>query len=291
MKRTAPVADAAHHGLQHHVQHGDSARAGACEGERESKARALYPSLRGKRVIVTGGASGIGEAIVAGFAAQGARVGFVDVAADAAAALVARLDADTGVEYTPLLRVQDVADCEGLARAMSVLAEALGGCDVLINNAASDDRHEIDDVTPAYWDDRIAVNLRHAFFASKAVWPAMKAQAAGVILNLGSISWHLGLDDLALYQVAKAGIEGLTRSLARELGPWNIRVNTIIPGNVQTERQMRWYTPEGEAEIVAAQCVKGRLQPVDIAAMALFLASDDARYCTGHEYWVDGGWR
>ncbi|MCX7283551.1 MAG: SDR family NAD(P)-dependent oxidoreductase, partial [Novosphingobium sp.] len=143
---------------------------------------ARYPSLRGKRVIVTGGASGIGEGIVAGFARQGARVGFVDVAADAANALVARLDGDADVDVTPLLRVQDVADCDGLSRAMGALAEALGGCDVLVNNAASDDRHEIDEVTPAYWDDRIAVNLRHAFFASKAVWPVMKAQDSGVIL-------------------------------------------------------------------------------------------------------------
>jgi len=254
-------------------------------------AKASYPSLQGKRVIVSGGASGIGEAIVAGFAGQGARVGFIDVAEAAAQRLVARLAPDTDLAHAPICQVQDVSDIEGLNLAMTTLAEALGGCDVLINNAASDDRHAIDDVTPAYWDDRMAVNLRHAFFASQTVWPAMKAQGEGVILNLGSISWHLGLEELAIYQVAKAGIEGLTRSLARELGPWNVRVNTIIPGNVQTERQMRWYTPEGEAEIVAAQCLKGRLQPVDIAAMALFLASDDARYCTGHDYWVDGGWR
>jgi NAD(P)-dependent dehydrogenase (short-subunit alcohol dehydrogenase family) len=190
-----------------------------------------------------------------------------------------------------VLKVQDVSDAEGLGAAMTALVDELGGCDVLVNNAASDDRHVLDDITPAYWDERLAVNLKHKFFASQAVWPDMKANGGGVILNLGSISWHLGLDELALYQIAKAGVEGLTRSLARELGPYNIRVNTIIPGNVQTERQMRWYTPEGEAEIVSAQCLKGRLQPVDIAAMALFLASDDARFCTGHEYWVDGGWR
>ncbi|MBC2667576.1 SDR family NAD(P)-dependent oxidoreductase [Novosphingobium piscinae] len=249
---------------------------------------ASYPSLVGKRVIITGGASGIGEGIVAAFAQQGARVGFVDIQAEPAERLVRALGE---VAHEPVFHRQDVADCDGLTSAMATLVETLGGCDVLVNNAASDDRHALDAVTPAYWDERLAVNLKHKFFASQAVWPAMKAQGGGVILNLGSISWHLGLDELALYQIAKAGVEGLTRSLARELGPFNIRVNTIIPGNVQTERQMRWYTPEGEAEIVAAQCLKGRLQPADIAAMALFLASDEARFCTGHEYWVDGGWR
>lgn len=249
---------------------------------------AQYPSLRDKRVIVTGGASGIGEGIVEAFALQGAQVGFIDILDAPAHDLIARLDA---AHHVPAFRLQDVADVDGLGAAMTGLLDQLGGCDVLINNAASDDRHGLDDVTPAYWDERLAVNLKHKFFASQAVWPDMKANGGGVILNLGSISWHLGLDELALYQIAKAGVEGLTRSLARELGPYNIRVNTIIPGNVQTERQMRWYTPEGEAEIISAQCLKGRLQPVDVAALALFLASDDARFCTGHEYWVDGGWR
>ena len=239
-------------------------------------------------MIVTGGATGIGEDIVEAFALQGARVGFVDILAAPSRELVARL---AQAPHVPEFREQDVAQIDGLAAAINDLIAALGGCDVLINNAASDDRHALDDVTPGYWDERLAVNLKHAFFASQAAWPVMKANGGGVILNLGSISWHLGLEDLALYQVAKAGIEGLTRSLARELGPYNIRVNTIIPGNVQTERQMRWYTPDGEAQIVAAQCLKGRLQPGDIAAMALFLASDEARFCTGHEYWVDGGWR
>ena len=250
----------------------------------------VYPCLRGRRVIVTGGASGIGEAIVAGFARQGARVGFLDVQEEAGLALALRLGAEADVPHAPLFVAQDVADAAGLGRALATLAEGLEGCDILVNNAASDDRHAIDAVTPDYWDDRMGVNLKHAFFASQAVWPGMKAQGQGVILNLGSISWHLGLDDLTLYQVAKAGIEGLTRSLARELGPHGIRVNTIIPGNVQTERQKRWYTPDGEAEIVAAQCLKGRIQPHDIAAMTLFLASDQARFCTAHAYWVDAGW-
>lgn len=251
--------------------------------------RAAYPSLRDKRVIITGGGSGIGEGLVEAFVRQGARVAFVDVAVADSEALVSRLS--PGAAHAPVFRPLDLTDLAALKTVFGELIATLGGCDVLVNNAGNDDRHTIADVTPAYWDERISVNLKHKFFASQAVWPDMKANGGGVILNLGSISWHLGLDELALYQIAKAGVEGLTRSLARELGPYNIRVNTIIPGNVQTERQMRWYTPEGEAEIVAAQCLKGRLQPVDVAAMALFLASDDARFCTGHEYWVDGGWR
>ena len=171
------------------------------------------------------------------------------------------------------------------------MADKLGGCDVLINNAANDDRHTVDEVTSEYWDDRMAVNLKHQFFAAKAVHAAMREAGGGSIVNLGSISWHLGLPDLAIYQTAKAAIEGLTRSLAREWGRENIRVNAIIPGNVQTPRQMKWYTPEGEAEIVAQQCLDGRIQPRDVAALAMFLASDDARLCTGHNYWVDAGWR
>ena len=167
----------------------------------------------------------------------------------------------------------------------------LGGCDVLVNNAASDDRHEVGDVSEAYWDGCMAVNLKHAFFACKAAVPAMREARGGSIINLGSISWHLGLQDLAVYQIAKAAIEGLTRSLAREFGRSGIRVNTIVPGNIQTPRQAKWYTPEGEAEIVAAQCLDGRIQPYDVAALVLFLASDDARFCTAHNYWVDAGWR
>ena len=249
---------------------------------------ASYPSLKGRRVIVSGGASGIGEGVVEGFVRQGAAVAFVDIAEDAGEALAER---HAGAENPPLFVRCDITDCDDYAAKIAGLIEQLGGCDVLVNNAASDDRHSIADVTPAYWDERMAVNLKHQFFAAKAVVPAMQAAGGGSIVNLGSISWHLGLPDLAIYQTAKAAIEGLTRSLARELGRDNIRVNAVIPGNVQTPRQMKWYTPEGEAEIVAAQCLDGRIQPEDIAAMVLFLASDDARYCTAHNYWVDAGWR
>lgn len=247
--------------------------------------RARYPSLAGKRVIITGGGSGIGAGLVEGFDAQGARVAFVDVAQGDSEALVARLGG------RPTFHHVDLTDLDALANGFAAIIAALGGVDVLINNAANDDRHGIAEVTPAYWDQRMNVNLRHLFFAAQAVVPAMKAAGGGVIVNFGSISWHLALADLVLYQTAKAAIEGLTRSLARDLGRDGIRVNTIVPGNVQTPRQEKWYTPEGEAEIVAAQCLDGRIQPDDIAAMALFLASDDARMCTGHEYWVDAGWR
>ena len=249
---------------------------------------AVYPSLAGKRVIVSGGGSGIGEGVVEAFARQGSAVAFVDVQDEPSRALVARL-ADAAVP--PIFVNCDITDCVDYGAKIARMVDKLGGCDVLINNAANDDRHTVDEVTPEYWDDRMAVNLKHQFFAAKAVHAAMREAGGGSIVNLGSISWHLGLPDLAIYQTAKAAIEGLTRSLAREWGRENIRVNAIIPGNVQTPRQMKWYTPEGEAEIVKAQCLKGRLVPDDIAAMALFLASDDARLITGHEYFVDAGWR
>ncbi len=253
-------------------------------------ARATYPSLRDKRVLVTGGGSGIGAGLVEGFAAQGARVAFLDLEVVASEALVAHLAGS--VPHPPVFRRCDLTDLADLATAVEASCDALGGAvEVLVNNAANDDRHAVADIDPAYWDDHMAVNLRHLFFAAQAVMPGMRAAGGGVILNLGSISWHLGLPDLVLYQTAKAAIEGLTRGLARDLGRAGIRVNTIVPGNVQTPRQQRWYTPEGEAELVAAQCLDGRIQPADVAALALFLASDDARMCTGHDYFIDAGWR
>ncbi|MFC3578992.1 SDR family NAD(P)-dependent oxidoreductase [Sphingomonas hylomeconis] len=254
-----------------------------------SAAGARYPSLQDKRVIITGGASGIGAGLVEAFVAQGARVGFVDIDDDGGAALAQRLAGDA--RHAPLYRRCDLTDLAALGTVMAALEQALGGVDVLLNNAANDDRHTIEEVTPALWEDRLNVNLRHQFFAAKAVIPAMQRAGGGAIVNFGSISWHLALPDLVLYQTCKAAIEGLTRALARDLGRSNIRVNTIVPGNVQTPRQERWYTPEGEAQIVAAQCLDGRIQPSDVAALALFLASDDARMCTAHEYFVDAGWR
>jgi NAD(P)-dependent dehydrogenase (short-subunit alcohol dehydrogenase family) len=251
--------------------------------------RAVYPSLSGRRVLVTGGGSGIGAGLVEGFVRQGAHVAFVDVAEEASRTLVERL-APTAAAV-PLFERVDLKDIDALKSAIARFEDQLGGVDVLVNNAANDDRHTIEQVTPEYWDERMNTNLRHLFFAAQAVAPAMKRAGGGSIINFGSISWHLALGELVLYQTAKAAIEGMTRSFARDLGRDNIRVNTIVPGNVKTPRQEKWYTPEGEAEIVSAQCLDGRIMPVDIAAMALFLASDDARYCTGHNYWVDAGWR
>jgi NAD(P)-dependent dehydrogenase (short-subunit alcohol dehydrogenase family) len=251
--------------------------------------RAIYPSLRDRNVLITGGASGIGEGLVEAFVAQGARVLFCDIADEAAAEVVARLAPEAA--HTPLYRRCDLTDVAAVQALVAEAESVLGGLHVLVNNAGNDDRHTVEDVSPAYWDDRMAVNLRHMFFAAQAVVPGMRRAGGGVILNFGSISWHLGLKDMPLYQTAKAAIEGMTRALARDLGRNGIRVATIVPGNVQTPRQEKWYTPDGEAEIVASQCLDGRIQPADVAALVLFLASDDARMCTGHGYFIDAGWR
>ena len=245
---------------------------------------AIYPSLAGKRVLVTGGGSGIGAGLVEAFARQGAETIFVDILDKESTALVESL------QGAPIKTAYHHLDLTNLT-ALETFIRSLGGIDVLVNNAGNDDRHALQDITPAYWDERMAVNLRHMLFASKAAVPGMKARGGGAIINFGSISWHLGLPGLLLYETAKAGIEGMTRALARELGPDNIRVTAVVPGNVKTPRQMKWYTPEGEAEIVSQQCLKGRITPDHVASLVLFLASDDGRMCTGHEYWIDAGWR
>jgi len=239
--------------------------------------RAVYPSLRGKRVLITGGASGIGGGLVQEFCRQGADVTYFDLA--------------PGKDKPAYFHQVDLTDVAATQDAIARLIAEGGAFDILVNNAANDDRHRTEEVTEAYWNDRINVNLRHHFFCAQAVIPAMQAKGGGAIINLGSISWHLGIKELAIYQTAKAAIEGLTRALAREYGEYDIRVTCVVPGNVRTPRQLKWYTPEGEAEIVAGQALKGRLLPEDIAAMVLFLASEDARLITGHEYFVDAGWR
>ena len=245
--------------------------------------RAVYPSLKGKRVLVTGGGSGIGSGIVEAFVAQNCEVAFIDINETDSAEVAQR----TGARF---LRV-DLTDIAATGQAIKGFEESGGPIDVLVNNAANDDRHTVSDVTEAYWDDRINVNLKHQFFCTQAVVPGMRSNGGGVVINLGSISWHLALPGLVLYETCKAAIEGLTRALARDLGPDNIRVSCVVPGNVRTPRQLQWYTPAGEAEIVNGQCLKGRLVPEDVAAMILFLASDDARLISGHEYFVDAGWR
>jgi D-xylose 1-dehydrogenase len=245
---------------------------------------AIYPSLKDKRVVVTGGASGIGAGIVTAFAKQGAKVTFLDILEKESRALQADLK---GAPHRPVFESCDLRNLDAIAEAFA----KIGTVDILVNNAGNDDRHKLEDVTPAYWDDRIAVNLRHMLFCARAVASGMKAQRSGVIINFGSISWHLGLPDLVVYEVAKAGIEGMTRALARELGADGVRVTAVVPGNVRTPRQMQWYSPEAEAEIVEAQCLKERVEPEHVASLVLFLASDDGRMCTGHEYWIDAGWR
>jgi NAD(P)-dependent dehydrogenase (short-subunit alcohol dehydrogenase family) len=245
---------------------------------------AIYPSLAGKRVAITGGGSGIGAGLVEAFVAQGAEVHFLDLLREESEALVRALAA---ARVAPVFHLCDLKDAEAIAAIFA----RIGPLDVLVNNAGNDDRHTLDQLTPAYFDDRMAVNLRHMLFCAKAAAPGMAVRGGGAIINLGSISWHLGLPDLVLYETAKAGVEGMTRALARELGRAGVRVTCIAPGNVRTPRQLRWYTPEGEAEIVAAQCLDGRIEPADVAALAMFLASDDARFCTGHTYWIDAGWR
>lgn len=245
--------------------------------------RAVYPSLKGKRVLVTGGGSGIGAGIVEGFVAQGCDVTFFDINEADSNEVAQR----TGARFV----LVDLTDTQATRQAVHRIISDGGAIDVLVNNAANDDRHKVEDVTEAYWDDRLNVNLKHQFFCAQAVIPGMREKGGGVIINLGSISWHLALPGLILYETCKAAIEGLTRALARDLGCDNIRVSCVVPGNVRTPRQLQWYTPEGEAEIVNGQCLKGRLVPEDVAAMTLFLASDDARLISGHEYFVDAGWR
>ncbi|NVM76476.1 fumarylacetoacetate (FAA) hydrolase family protein/NAD(P)-dependent dehydrogenase (short-subunit alcohol dehydrogenase family) [Duganella sp. SG902] len=246
--------------------------------------QAIYPSLNGKRVVITGGGSGIGAGIVEAFARQGAQVTFLDIAEKDSLELQARLSA---LSAPPRFVHCDLTDLDRLGKVFS----DIGPVDVLINNAANDDRHAIKDVTPAYWENRMAVNLRHLYFCAQAVVPGMQEAGGGVILNFGSISWHLALPDLTLYMTAKAAIEGMTRGMARDLGRDNIRVNAVIPGGVRTPRQEAlWHTPEEEARILAGQCLPQRVEIADVAALTLFLASDSAARCSGREYFVDAGW-
>jgi NAD(P)-dependent dehydrogenase (short-subunit alcohol dehydrogenase family) len=185
----------------------------------------------------------------------------------------------------------DLTDLDALGATFAAIEREYGTVQVLLNNAANDNRHDVKDVTPQYWDERMAVNLRHQYFCAQAVAPGMKAAGGGVVLNFGSISWHLALPRLSLYMTAKAAIEGMTRGLARDFGPDGIRVNCIIPGSIKTPRQMAlWHTAEDEAAILAAQCLHERVETEDVAAMALFLASDNARRCSGRDYFVDAGW-
>lgn len=249
---------------------------------------ASYPSLRGLTVFVSGGGSGIGASVVEHFAEQEAKVGFVDIDEVASTALVKKIVA--AGHASPLFLKADVRDVKAYQAAIADVAAKLGTITVLINNAARDDRHDLADVTPDFWDERIAVNLRHQFFAIQAVAPGMKAAGGGSIVNFSSVSYHTMTARLSVYEAAKAAVIGLTRGLARDLGPDRIRLNAITPGWIMTQRQIDlWLTPEAEADLMKAQCLKEKVYPPDIARMALFLASDDSRLITAQNFVVDGG--
>ncbi len=250
---------------------------------------AVFPSLRGQRVFVTGGGTGIGAAIVTAFAEQGAQVAFVDVAQAESEALANSLK--KAGHPAPWWRACDVRDVAALKATIDAATAELGDFATLVNNVARDDRHTIESVTPEYWDERMAVNQRPAFFAIQAIVPGMKRLGGGSIINFGSTGWQTKGSEYPCYAIAKSSVNGLTRGLAGSLGPHRIRVNTVSPGWVMTERQIKlWLNAEGEESIKRNQCLPDKLQPSDVARMVLFLASDDAAMCTAQEFKVDAGW-
>lgn len=243
---------------------------------------ATYPSLKGRSVIISGGASGIGAEMVRGFVRQGARVGFLDLDQRSGAALAS----ETGARFAAC----DLRDIDALRAGLADLAAANGPATVLVNNAARDDRHDWRDVTPEYWDERQATNLRHQFFAIQAVAPGMIEAGGGSIINLGSCSWWQAQGGMPAYTTSKSAVHGLTRTMARDLGPHRIRVNTVVPGWIMTERQKElWVTPEAMEAQLSRQCLPDPIEPVYVAQMALFLASDDAAACTAQNFFVEAG--
>ena len=249
---------------------------------------AHYPSLQDRGVLITGGATGIGATLVESFVAQGARVGFIDIDAAAGQALAAKLE---GARHAPVFVAADLTDIDALDRAIDAVRGRIGPITALLNNAANDKRHKIEETTSDNWDASIAVNLKHQFFAAKNVAADMKAAGFGSIINFGSVTWKLKQSNLPVYATSKAAVQGLTRSLARDLGPFLIRVNTLVPGWVMTEKQVRlWLDDKGREEIARGQCINQPLLPEHIARMALFLAADDSAMCTAQDFIVDGGW-
>ena len=250
---------------------------------------ASYPSLRDRAVLVTGGGSGIGASVVEHFARQGSRVAFIDVADEPSQALIESLAPE--VRHAPLYVHCDLTDIAALRVAIAEIEAELGPLQVLVNNASNDDRHEFGAITPEYWDERMAVNLRHQFFTIQAVVPGMSVAGGGSIINLSSIGWLIPSTGMVAYVTAKAGIVGLTRTMAHELGVANIRVNCVMPGWILTERQRRlWLNDESLKETLKVQALKRELMPAEVARLILFLASDDSSAITNQSYAVDGGW-
>ena len=250
---------------------------------------AVYPSLRGRAILITGGATGIGASLVEHFALQGSRVAYLDVQDEAGDALAERLAA--GGCPSPLYLHCDLTDVAALRTAVVRVVDEFGAIDVLVNNAGNDQRHSIDQLTAEMWDKSMAVNLRPHFFAVQAALPTMKKAGSGSIINMSSIAWIIPSTGVPAYATAKAAIVGLTRTLAHELGPSGIRVNAVLPGAIATEKQKRlWYTPEYKAEIMASQALKRDLVPDDVARLVLFLAADDSSAITNQSLIVDGGW-
>jgi D-xylose 1-dehydrogenase len=250
---------------------------------------ARYPSLDGRAVLITGGATGIGESLVAHFARQGARVAFLDIQDEAANALKKNLAAE-GCP-APLYVHCDLTHLSVLKFAIDQVISSLGTVDVLVNNAANDLRHAIEEVTPEMWENLMAINLRPQFFAIQGVLPAMKTAGRGSIINMSSISWIIPTTGLPVYSAAKAAIVGLTRTMAHELGPAGIRVNAVLPGAIATEKQKRlWYTPEGVQNILRNQALKRQIEPDEVARLVLFLAADDSSAITNQSYVIDAGW-
>ncbi len=250
---------------------------------------ATYPSLRDRGVVVTGGASGIGEAIVEAFVYQGAQVVFLDIDDQAAERLIGRLAPHAPI--TPVYFHCDLTDVAQIAQAAEFILRRFPTPHVLVNNAADDTRHSVAEVTSSDWDQSIAVNLKHQFFLSQALIPAMRRAGQGSIINMSSISWTIPARGLPVYVAAKAAIVGLTRALAHELGPDNIRVNAVMPGAVLTEKQKRlWLTEAYTAEVLGNQALKRMILPEEVARLVLFLASDDSAAITNQSYVIDAGW-
>ena len=249
---------------------------------------AIYPSLKNKVVLITGGAQGIAESIVEQFIQQDSLVAFLDIDVKAGEDLVKKINSK--YNHTPLFIKCDLKDIDELKNSISMIKEKLGKISILVNNAANDERHDIDTVTPEFWDDRMNVNLRHYFFAAQSVYKDMKDLGWGTIVNIGSFSWMIAQGGMPGYTTAKSAVMGLTRTLARDLGVYNIRVNCIVPGWIITERQKKlWLTEEIEKDQLERQCIKRMLMPEDISKAVLFFASDQSSGCTAQNYVIDGG--